>query len=163
MKNEENNQKKEEKVEKYNYRNEDVIISKEEKEEEIKEVKEFNKMNIKVENLIHSLQISNENLRIRTLSKMEVNFCEFFCINIKNRIIFLNTFNGNYTYSASIKALCFPLYLLILLFVNTLIFICLNDELDYINYIKNNKGEFLWRCLIPIISVNLYFYLTRFF
>ena len=146
------------------YIKEDDNISNEEKEEEIKEVKEFNKRNkIKIEHLIHSLQISNENLRIRILSKMKVNNCQFFTTNLKNRIILLNTFNGNYTYSASIKALCFPLYLLILLFINTFIFICLNDESESMDYIKGNIGDFIWRCLVPIVVVNIYFYLTRYF
>ena len=151
---------------KNNYVNEDDINSNsnEENEEEIQEVKEFNKINkIKLQNLKHSLQISNENLRIRILSKMKVNSCEFFCTNIKNRIIFINTFNGNYTYSASIKALCFPLYLLILLFINTFIFICLKDESEFMTYIKGNMGDFLWRCLLPVIAANLYFYLSRYF
>ena len=94
---------------------------------------------------------------------MKVNCCEFFCTNLKNRIIFINTFRGNYTYSASIKALCFPLYLEILLFVNTFIFICLKDESDYMVYIKSNIGNFLWRCLLPVLVVNVYFYLTRYF
>ena len=151
-------------VGKNNYLNGDDIISDEEKEEEIKEVEEFNKRyKLKIENLKHSLQISNENLRIRILSKMKVNCCQFFCTNIKNRIIFINTFNGNYTYSASIKALCFPLYLLILLFINTFIFICLKDESEYNDYIKGHFGDFLWRCLIPIILSKIYFYLTRYF
>ena len=159
-----NFKKKEAKITKNNYVKEDDNINSEEKEEEIKEVKEFNKRNkIKVEHLIHSLQISNENLRIRILSKMKVNSCQFFCTNLKNRIIFLNTFNGNYTYSASIKALSFPLYLLILLFVNTFIFICLKDESEYMDYIKGNIGDFLWRSLVPIIAANIYFYLTRYF
>ena len=159
-----NYKKKGEKISKNNYIKEDVNISNEEKEEEIKEVKEFNKRNkIKIEHLIHSLQISNENLRIRILSKMKVNSCQFFYTNIKNRIIFLNTFKGNYTYSASIKALSFPLYLLILLFINTFIFICLKDESEYMDYIKGNIGDFLWRCLVPIVLVNIYFYLTRYF
>ena len=156
--------KKREKMSTNNYIKEDDNISNEEKEEEIKEVKEFNKRNkIKIEHLIHSLQISNENLRIRILSKMKVNNCQFFTTNLKNRIILLNTFNGNYTYSASIKALCFPLYLLILLFINTFIFICLNDESESMDYIKGNIGDFIWRCLVPIVVVNIYFYLTRYF
>ena len=133
-------------------------------EEEVKEVNEFNKRNkIKIQELVHSLQISNENIRIRILSKMKVNVCTFFCTNIKNRIIFLNTFKGSYTYSASIKALCFPLYLLILFFVNTFIFICLKDESDFQVYINSNIGDFIWRCLVPVAIVNIYFYLTRFF
>ena len=149
---------------KNNYIDEDDKMSSEEKEEELNEVKEFNKKNrIKLDNLKHSLQISNENLRIRILSKMKVNICEFFCTNLKNRILFFNTLKGNYTYSASIKALCLPLYLLILLFINTFIFICLTDESNYMDYIKGNMGDFLWRCLIPVIFVNLYFYLSRYF
>ena len=158
-----NTKQKGEKKGKNNYITEDDKNS-EEKEEEIKEVEEFNKKNkIKIENLKHSLQISNENLRVRILSKMKVNCCEFFCTNLKNRIIFFNTFNGNYTYSASIKALCFPFYLLVLLFVNTFIFICLTDESDYLDYIRNNIGDFIWRCLVPVICANLYFYLSRYF
>ena len=94
---------------------------------------------------------------------MKVNNCQFFTTNLKNRIILLNTFNGNYTYSASIKALCFPFYLLVLLFVNTFIFICLTDESDYLDYIRNNIGDFIWRCLVPVICANLYFYLSRYF
>ena len=164
LKEKKNLKKKEGKINNNNNIIEDDNINDEEKEEEIKEVKEFNKRNkIKVEHLIHSLQISNENLRIRILSKMKVNTCQFLCTNLKNRIIFLNTFNGNYTYSASVKALCFPLYLLILLFINTFIYICLNDESDSLDYIKGNIGDFLWRCLVPILIVNIYFYLTRYF
>jgi hypothetical protein len=145
-------------------------VSKEDKnsndeiEEEINEVEDFNKRNkVNINHLIHSLQISNENLRVRILSKMKVNVCKFFCVNLKNRIIFLNTFTGNYTYSASIKALCFPLYLEILLFVNTFVFITLEDESNFTVYIKNNMGDFLWRCLLPIILVKVYFYSTRYF
>ena len=78
-------------------------------------------------------------------------------------IIFINTFSGNYTYSASIKALCFPLYLEILLFVNTFIFITLEDESEFSDYIGNNLVDFLWRCLLPIILVKVYFYSTRYF
>ena len=160
---EKKNTKKKE-IGKNNYINEEKTIGNEEKEEEIREVKEFNRINkIKLENLKHSLQISNENLRIRILSKMKVNCCEFFCTNLKNRIIFINTFNGNYTYSASIKALCLPLYLLILLFINTFIFICLKDESNTMDYISGNIGDFLWRCLLPIILTNIYFYLSRYF
>ena len=94
---------------------------------------------------------------------MKVNCCEFFCTNLKNRLIFINTFRGNYTYSASIKALCFPLYLLILLFVNTFVFICLKDESEYMAYIQSNKIDFIWRCLLPVVLVNIYFFLTRYF
>ena len=136
----------------------------EEIEEEMNEVKDFNRRNkVNINHLIHSLQISNENLRVRILSKMKVNICKFFCVNLKNRIIFINTFTGNYTYSASIKALCFPLYLEILLFVNTFIFITLEDESNFLDYIQNNIGDFLWRCLLPIILVKVYFYSTRYF
>ena len=138
--------------------------SNDEIEEEINEVKDFNKRyKVNINHLIHSLQISNENLRVRILSKMKVNICKFFCVNLKNRIIFINTFTGNYTYSASIKALCFPLYLEILLFVNTFIFITLEDESNFLDYIQNNIGDFLWRCLLPIILVKVYFYSTRYF
>ena len=157
-----NTKKKGEFKVKNNYIDEDDKISSEDKEE-INEVKEFKKNKIKLDNLIHSLQISNENLRIRILSKMKVNCCEFFCINLKNRLLFFNTFKGNYTYSASIKALYLPLYLLILLFINTFIFICLTDESDYMDYIKGNMGDFLWRCLLPVVVVNVYFYLSRYF
>ena len=94
---------------------------------------------------------------------MKVNFCSFFLTNLKNRIIFINTFSGNYTYSASIKALCFPLYLEILLFVYPFIFITLEDESNFSDYIGNNLGDFLWRCLLPIILTNVYFYSTRYF
>ena len=133
-------------------------------EEEIKEVNDYNKRNrVNINHLIHSLQISNENFRVRMLSKMKVNICSFFLTNLKNRIILVNTFTGNYTYSASIKALCFPLYLEILLFVNTFIFISLEDESDFSDYIKNNLGDFLWRCILPIVLVKVYFYLTRYF
>ena len=133
-------------------------------EEEIKEVNDYNKRNrVNINHLIHSLQISNENFRVRMLSKMKVNICSFFLTNLKNRIILVNTFTGNYTYSASIKALCFPLYLEILLFVNTFIFISLEDESDFSHYIKNNLGDFLWRCILPIVLVKVYFYLTRYF
>ena len=133
-------------------------------DEEIEEVRDFNRRNkVNVNHLIHSLQISNENIRVRILSKMKVNFCSFFLTNLKNRIIFINTFSGNYTYSASIKALCFPLYLEILLFVNTFIFITLEDESNFSDYIGNNLGDFLWRCLLPIILTNVYFYSTRYF
>ena len=133
-------------------------------DEEIEEVRDFNRRNkVNVNHLIHSLQISNENIRVRILSKMKVNFCSFFLTNLKNRIIFINTFCGNYTYSASIKALCFPLYLEILLFVNTFIFITLEDESNFSDYIGNNLGDFLWRCLLPIILTNVYFYSTRYF
>jgi hypothetical protein len=136
----------------------------EEIEEEMNEVKDFNRRNkVNINHLIHSLQISNENLRVRILSKMKVNVCKFFCVNLKNRIILLNTFTGNYTYSASIKELCFPLYLKILLFVNTFIFITLEDESNFTDYIKNNIGDFLWRCLLPLILVKVYFYSTRYF
>jgi len=149
---------------KNNFINENDKISFEENEEEVKEVNEYNKKNkVKVQQLVHSLQISNENLRIRILSKMKVNCGEFFCTNLKNRLIFINTFKGNYTYSASVKALCFPLYLIILLFVNTFIFICLEDESEYKEYIQNKKGDFIWRCLVPVIAVNAYFYITRYF
>ena len=55
------------------------------------------------------------------------------------------------------------MYLLILLFVNTFIFICLKDESDFLDYIQNNIGDFIWRCLIPVICANVYFYLTRHF
>ena len=94
---------------------------------------------------------------------MKVNICSFLLTNIKNRIILINTFNGNYTYSASVKALCFPLYLEILLFINTFIFITLEDESNFSDYIGNNLGDFLWRCILPILLVNVYFYLTRYF
>ena len=94
---------------------------------------------------------------------MKVNLCKFFLTNLKNRIIFINTFCGNYTYSASVKALCFPLYLEILLFVNTFIFITLEDESNFSDYISNNLGDFLWRCILPIVLVKVYFYLTRYF
>ena len=118
-----------------------------------------NKIDLK--NLKHSLQIYNEDFRCRNLSQMNVNCCKFLCINLKNRIIFINTFRGNYTYSASVKALCFPLYLTILMFVNTFVYICLEDEMDYMTFIKTNLIGFIWRCLLPIIVVNLYFYFSR--
>ena len=113
--------------------------------------------------MIHDLQISNENLRVKTISQLKISFCTFLLINLKNRIIFINTFIGNYTYSASIKALCFPLYLEILLFINTFLFIVLEDESNYSDYIKEQTGDFIWRCLLPVILVNVYFYLTRYF
>ena len=70
---------------------EDDKFSYEDNEEEFREVNEYNKKNkVKIDQLIHSLQISNENLRIRILSKMKVNCCEFFCTNLKNRLIFIN-------------------------------------------------------------------------
>ena len=92
---------------------------------------------------------------------MKINFCQFFLINLKNRFIIINTFTGNYTYSASVKALCFPLYLEILLFINTFIFITLEDESE--NYWKNNVGDYIWRCFLPVILANIYFFLTRYF
>jgi hypothetical protein len=59
---------------KNNFIHENDKISFEENEEEVKEVDEYNKKNrVKVQQLVHSLQISNENLRIRILSKMKVN------------------------------------------------------------------------------------------
>ena len=164
------NEEKTIEIKKNKKRKRNNFVSKEDKnsndeiEEEINEVKDFNKRNkVNINHLIHSLQISNENLRVRILSKMKVNVCKFFCVNLKNRIILLNTFTGNYTYSASIKALCFPLYLEILLFVNTFIFITLEDESNFTDYIKNNIGDFLWRCLLPLILVKVYFYSTRYF
>ena len=164
------NEEKTIEIKKNKKRKRNNFVSKEDKnsndeiEEEINEAKDFNKRNkVNINHLIHSLQISNENLRVRILSKMKVNVCKFFCVNLKNRIILLNTFTGNYTYSASIKALCFPLYLEILLFVNTFIFITLEDESNFTDYIKNNIGDFLWRCLLPLILVKVYFYSTRYF
>ena len=164
------NEEKTIEIKKNKKRKRNNFVSKEDKnsndeiEEEINEVKDFNKRNkVNINHLIHSLQISNENLRVRILSKMKVNVCKFFCVNLKNRIILLNTFTGNYTYSASIKALCFPLYLEILLFANTFIFITLEDESNFTDYIKNNIGDFLWRCLLPLILVKVYFYSTRYF
>ena len=164
------NEEKTIEIKKNKKRKRNNFVSKEDKnsndeiEEEINEVKDFNKRNkVNINHLIHSLQISNENLRVRILSKMKVNVCKFFCVNLKNRMILLNTFTGNYTYSASIKALCFPLYLEILLFVNTFIFITLEDESNFTDYIKNNIGDFLWRCLLPLILVKVYFYSTRYF
>ena len=94
---------------------------------------------------------------------MKINFLTFFLTNLKNRIIFINTFCGNYTYSASVKAVCFPLYLEILFFVNTFIFITLEDESDFSEYIKNSLADFIWRCLLPVILLNIYFFLTRYF
>ena len=156
--------KKKDKKIKNNYITNEDKSSNDDIEEEIKEVNDFNKRNkVNVKHLIHSLQISNENLRVRILSKMKVNICSFLLTNIKNRIILINTFNGNYTYSASVKALCFPLYLEILLFINTFIFITLEDESNFSDYIGNNLGDFLWRCILPILLVNVYFYLTRYF
>ena len=156
--------KKSNKNKKNNYIIREEKSSNEEVEEELEEVKDFNRRNkVNINHLIHSLQISNENFRVRMLSKMKVNFCSFFLTNLKNRIIFINTFNGNYTYSASIKALCFPLYLEISLFINTFIFITLEDESDFSEYIGNNLGDFLWRCILPIVLVKIYFYLTRYF
>ena len=163
-KNKKSNKKKGNIKGKNNFMTENDKFSFEDNEEEFREVNEFNKKNkVKIDQLIHSLQISNENLRIRILSKMKVNCCEFFCTNLKNRLIFINTFRGNYTYSASIKALCFPLYLLILLFINTFVFICLKDESEYMVYIQSNKMDFIWRCLLPVVLVNIYFFLTRYF
>ena len=166
LKNEEtkSGKKKNKKNNKNNYIIKEDKSSNDEIDEEIEEVKDFNKRNrVNINHLIHSLQISNENFRVRMLSKMKVNFCSFFLINLKNRIIFINTFTGNYTYSASIKALCFPLYLEILLFVNTFVFISLEDESNFSDYLSNNLGDFLWRCILPIILVKIYFYLTRYF
>ena len=146
----------------YNYEIEDDINIHEEAKEEIKEANEYNSNNkIDLNKLIHSLQISNENLRVKLISQMKINFCQFFLINLKNRFIIINTFTGNYTYSASVKALCFPLYLEILLFINTFIFITLEDESE--NYWKNNVGDYIWRCFLPVILANIYFFLTRYF
>ncbi len=133
------------------------------KKEEIKESEEYLKNKIKLKELKHSLLIYNQDFRCRNLNKIKYGCCQFFCINIKNRIIFFNTFKGNFVYSASVKALCFPLYLLILLFVNTFIFICLEEDTDYMTFIKSNTIGFVWRCLIPVIVVNIYFYATRYF
>ena len=132
--------------------------------DEIKESNDYNsKSKINTNNLIHSLQIYNENIRVKILSQLKINFLTFFLTNLKNRLIFINTFCGNYTYSASVKALCFPLYLEILFFINTFIFITLEDESDYSSYLKNNLGDFIWRCLLPVILVNIYLFLTRYF
>ena len=147
-----------------NYEINDDIQIHEEAKEEIKEANEYNSKNkIDLGKLLHSLQISNENLRVKLISQMKINFFTFFLTNLKNRIIFINTFCGNYTYSASVKALCLPLYLEILLFVNTFIFITLEDESEFSEYIKNRLGDFVWRCFLPVILVNIYLFLTRYF
>ena len=163
-KNRKKNNKKEDKKKFDNYGiNDDVYVYNENKDE-IKEANDYNSKNkINLDNLIHSLQISNENFRVNQLSQLKINAFTFFFINVKNRIIFINTFNGNYTYSASIKALCFPLYLELLFFLNTFIFITLEDDSNYSDYIKNNSGDFIWRCLLPVILVNIYLLLTRYF
>ena len=154
---------KEKKIEKANDEVDDIYIHDAVKEE-VKEANEYNSQNkLDLNKLIHDLQISNENLRVKTISQLKISFCTFLLINLKNRIIFINTFIGNYTYSASIKALCFPLYLEILLFINTFLFIVLEDESNYSDYIKEQTGDFIWRCLLPVILVNVYFYLTRYF
>ena len=154
---------KEKKIEKANNEVDDIYIHDAVKEE-VKEANEYNSQNkLDLNKLIHDLQISNENLRVKTISQLKISFCTFLLINLKNRIIFINTFIGNYTYSASIKALCFPLYLEILLFINTFLFIVLEDESNYSDYIKEQTGDFIWRCLLPVILVNVYFYLTRYF
>ena len=73
-----------------NQNNKNNFITKEDKNssdeivDEIEEVRDFNRRNkINVNHLIHSLQISNENLRVRILSKMKVNLCSFFLTNLK--------------------------------------------------------------------------------
>jgi hypothetical protein len=135
--------------------------------QQIKEVKDFNsKHKINNSKLIHSLQISNENIRIRILTQLNINCFTFFIYNLKNRIIFINTFNGNYTYSASIKALCLPLYLELLYFFNTLIFIHLDiddNETNYSYYINHHLSIFLPYCFLSIFIVKIYFYATRYF
>ena len=158
-----NKDNKEKKIEKTNYDVDDIYIHEQEKEE-IKEANEYNSQNkLDLNKLIHDLQISNENLRVKNISQLKISCCTFLLINLKNRIIFINTFIGNYTYSASIKALCFPLYLEIMLFINTFLFIVLEDESNYSVYLKEQTGDFIWRCLLPVILVNVYFYLTRYF
>ena len=156
------NKENQKKLENYGI-NDDVYIYNE-NNEEVKEANDYNTKNkINLDNLLHSLQISNENLRVKLLSQIKINALTFFCINIKNRIIFINTFIGNYTYSASLKALCFPLYLELLFFFNTFIFITLEDDSNYSDYLSNNLGDFIWRCLLPVILVNVYLLLTRYF
>ena len=152
---------------KNNYIIDEDIDSNEEMNQEIKEVKDFNsKHKINNSKLIHSLQISNENIRIRILTQLNINCFTFFIYNLKNRIIFINTFNGNYTYSASIKALCLPLYLELLYFFNTLIFIHLDiddNETNYSYYINHHLSIFLPYCFLSIFIVKIYFYATRYF
>ena len=156
-------QENKQKINKYEVKEDDVCVYNEMREE-IKEANDYNSKNkINLDNLIHSLQISNENYRVKILSQLKINFLTFFLINLKNRLIFINTFLGNYTYSASIKALCFPLYLELLFFVNTFLFITLEDESSFSDYIKNKAGDFIWRCLLPVILVNIYLFLTRYF
>ena len=50
-----------------------------------------------------------------------------------------------------------------MLFINTFLFIVLEDESNYSVYLKEQTGDFIWRCLLPVILVNIYFYLTRYF
>ena len=112
---------------------------------------------------IHNLYISNENQRTKNYIFMKVSAFNFFITNFLNRNIFINTWNSNATYTAMTKALYLPLYLLIMLFINTFIYVFEKEELSIKEYLKLYKTKFFLFSCLSIILTNMYFYLKACF
>ena len=108
---------------------------------------------------IHNLHISNENQRLMQYLNMKMSPFQFFKINCFNRNIFSNTWKSNATYGAKVKALYLPLYLQLMLFMNSFIYIFEKEEMGIKKYLNVHFSKFFLFSIVPIIFTNIYFYL----
>lgn len=89
---------------------------------------------------------------------MKTNCCKFFWINFTNRNIVLSSFRENIIYTPGIRSLYLPMYLALVLFFNTLIYL-FQYQMSYELIYSSQLLQFIGFSLAVIVSVNIYFYI----
>lgn len=89
---------------------------------------------------------------------MRISCCKFFWINFSNRNMFVNSFKENIIYTPGIKSLYLPMYLSLVLFFNTLIYL-FQSQMLFELLLSSQLLPFIGFSLVVIISANIYFYI----
>lgn len=108
----------------------------------------------------HSIdyRIYNEDFRTRIYQKMTISCFKFFWINFSNRNIYLSSFKENIVYTPGIKSLYLPMYLILMLFSNTLVYL-FSTSIEYNKIFNEHLLPFIGFIFVSIAVSNAYFYL----
>ena len=117
-----------------------------------KEIKDFS-------NYRHNLLIYNKDQRCHYYKTLKINCFKFLLTNIFNRNLFINTFRPNITYSTLFKSLYLSMYLIIILFTSTFLWLYEKEEINFNEYKKKHLIKFIFYTLIPFALANGFFYL----
>ncbi len=116
------------------------------------EIKDFS-------NYRHNLLIYNKDQRCHYYKTLKINCFKFLLTNILNRNLFINTFRPNITYSTLFKSLYLSMYLIIILFTSTFLWLFEKEEISFNEYKKKHLIKFIFYTLIPFALANGFFYI----